>query len=724
MSLKTTYKEFILENILLEYLKEGTVPNAEQIESDFETYQETHSDLSLPKSKFVDFSVERGDNSSADQMQNIADTVSSDVSVVVREIYSLVGKTSKFYERWSFENKRLAAKAQKLNQEVDSLLLLANYTTGYFSSVADVFTDMNLVNTDNTTAYVNVDEQSVTLNPGTAEAGTIKRINTNDLTDLDVSFAALTKRPGTSVYDVSSNNNLVQAFKTADTTWVGKVTSSVSGTMTCELKAHVSKDKDIEVSRIAFDYTGPVSDRATVTAMHSKDGYSWYILPTNEATKVLASNMLWTFPLTEMRWIKFIFYKAAPDSGQYEYDFSLRHIRLSEVTYYADAGNVFESKALSATNVQENLVGFNLVQLDVCENIPDNTDIEYYMSVSKDNSTWTSWTNILPSQRDEVKYPKVLSFAGASWKNNTIEDEDAHGLLNSSFDNNVLVTTFDTETGALGSERDILQYRFKNTTFAAINTSILVSADEDQDTISNSVAVWRNIRNKTSYPDTLSVRGVARGWGRKEQTYSCYFEILSSDGKLFDFGGKQCAIDGQFVTGVVKVPAGIHKFETDATNWFDIAENYIEAVGSSGAVSTEETLQDIDPLYPYNHKLIIDGFPYPSGFKGNQTYTGTDFSAEFYGTRTSLFNLENNINGYGHFAIRGIGKNDQAATLSIVLRYDPSDSDFTNELFITKWRAGQSGSEMYKYVKLKTVLLSESTSVTPALNSYRIKLGL
>lgn len=726
MALKTTYKEYILEKLLLEYLHDGIVPTSEQLQEDLEAYQEsTHPDLSLPKSRFIDFDVERGDNSSASHIHTVAETISDDVGVIVREIYNIAGKASKFHERWSFEIKRLASKAQKLNDKVDSLLLLGDHTAGYFSTVSDIFTDMNLVNTENTTAFVNVDEQSVTLNPGTAESNTIKRINTNNITDLDVAFYPLTKTSGVSVVDASTKTNLAQAFKTQETSWVSTIVAKKHKSMTCELKAHISKNKDIEVSRIAIDYTGNTSDKDVISAMYSKDGYTWYVVPTTAATQTLVSNMSWTFPLTEMRWIKFIFYKSAPDeivNNQAKYHFSIRSIRLYGVTYYNDGGNVFESSSLYTLNTQGNLVGFNTAQLEVCECISKNTDIEYYLSASKDNSTWTSWINILPTQRDEVKYPKVISFSGASWKYNTTDDY----RLSSSYDNNVLVTTFDSTVYDPDSivTRDILQYKFKNTTFAAVNTAILVSADEDQDTISTSIALWRNVRNKTTYPDTYLVRDVPRGWGRKEQIYYCYFEILSSDGKLLDFGDRQCILDGQTVSGVVSVPAGIHRFETDSDNWFDISENYIETVGAGNTVLTEETLETVDPLYPHNHKLVIEGFPYASGFEGNQIYRGTDYSGEFYCTRTSLFDLENNIDTYNYFAVRGINKNDEAATLSTIVRYNPNDPNFANELFIVKWRAGQSGSEMYKYIKLKAVLSSESTNKTPSLAAYRIKLGL
>lgn len=704
----------------MEYLKDGTVPTADQLTEDLETYQETHPDLSLPRSKFTDFSVDRGSESSASHMQDIADVISDDVSVIVKEIYRLATTSNKFYERWSFESKRLAAKAQKLEQRVDSLLLLANNTAGYFATVGDVFTDMNLIDTDNTTAYVNVDEQSVTLNPGTEEAGTVKQVDTTELTELDVSFYPLTRRPGVSVFDVSDKNSLIQAFKTIDSTWVGKITSDVSGEMTCELKAHVSKGTDLEISKLAIDYTGPTSpDKSTVTAMYSQDGYNWYVVPTTDATKPLVSNMSWTFSPVSLQWIKFIFYKSAPDSGQYEYDFSCRHIRLYTVSYYQDRGNLFVSKALSATDTQGNIIGFNLTQLDTCENIPNDTDIKYYLSASKDNSTWTSWTAIMPSGQDGIKYPKVLNFSGAGEK--TTNDSDVVEL-NSSYNANTLVTEFDSSITVDGASRTILQYRFKDTTFASVNTAIPASSDEDPDTISNSVTLWRNIRVKDSYPDTSLVRGTIRGWGKKEKNYSCYFEVLDSNGKLLDFGDKECVLDGQSITGVVKVPAGVHKFETLPEHWFDIADNYT-ALGVAD-VLTEETLKSIDPLYPHNHKLVIEGFPYHENFQGDKVYPGTDYSGEFYSNRTSLFNIENNINDYGYFAIRGVGKNDEAATLSIIVRYDPNDPDYTNELFLAKWRTGQSGNEMYKYIKLKAEFLTDTTALTPTFSSYRIKLGL
>jgi len=721
MSLVSTYKEYILEKLLLKYLKDGVIPTAEQLEIDLIAYQELHPDLSLPRSKYVDFSVTRGDNSSIALFQETIDVFSDDISVIVREIYNLAKQSSKFYERWSFETRRLAAKAQILEAELDSLLLLTNNTAGYFSSVGDIFTDMNLVDTENTTTSISVEEQSVTLNPGTEESGSISQVNTEQMTDRHVSFYPLSQKAGITTFDLTPKNSVLQVFKTSNTTWVGKVVASVGGKMTCELKAQISETKDINVSRIAFDYTGPPSSKSTVSLLYSVDGYTWYIVPTTEATKVLIPNMSWTFPLTEMRWIKFIFNKPTHDEGQYEYLFSCRHIRLYGTSYYQDRGNILISKALSAVDSAGNILAFNRAQIDVCENVPENTDIKYYLSASIDNSTWTPWAACLPSAREEVKYPKVISFGGASWKDNTETESVA---LNASYDKNSLTTTFDSSILIDSVSRDLVSYKFKDISFAAVNCAIPVETDGDPDPIANSVALWRNLRHKTTYPDTLTVRGTPRGWGNDGQIYSCSFEIISKDGKQLDFGDRVCKLDGQHVSGVIRVLSGVHKFETTSDNWFDIADNYIGSVGIGATITTEETLKKIDPLYPYNHKLVIEGFPYSTDFQGEKIYSGTDTSGEFYATRASLFDLENNLKEYGYFSTRGIGKDAEASTLALFVRYDSNNSDYVNELFLSKWRVGQSTSGMCKYVKLKAELETNSIALTPALTSYRIKLGL
>jgi hypothetical protein len=724
MALKTTYREYIIEKLWLEYLYSGIIPTADVIEDDLLAYQVNHPDLTLPASKRTDFDVERGDNSSAALIRDVANIVSDDVAIITRELYRLAKESQRFYERWSYESKRLSGKAAQLENRVDSLLLLTEDTAGYFAHVSDVFADMNKIDTDATTARINLHDTAVVLNPSADSAtdtsgGTL--LDVSGVSESDVMFALLSKRPGTSYFTLDSSSLLSNIFKSQDNSWVGVVASSSPGEMICELRAHVSHSKDLEVSKISFEYTGPTStSRGTVTCQYSVDGYTWYLVPTDEATKTLGPNMSWYFPLTKMRWLKLIFTKPSHDAEPYRYEFAARHLRLYGHSYNTELGNTLTTRALQALDTQSNPINFAKVALEVCEELPTDTDIRYYVAASRDGSTWTEWQGISPVDRTALLYPKAINFGGADWKDNKIE---------SSTDK--LDTTLSSSTSQMEITRNFLNvdiglngYRFKDESFGVVNTAILLSTGDDPDPVGNSVIMWRNIRYKESYPDQLTVRDMPRGWGFDGSLYTCYFKIVDSNGVLIDFGSGECTIDGTAVSGVTKVLSGVHKFSTSSDNWNDIADVIVEL---SSDITSEETLKSIDPLYPYNHKLLIEGFPYIDNFVGERPYTGTDISAEFYATRISLFDLENNIditNGeYGHFAVRGIGDASDP-TLAVIVQYDVSNPDYTNELSLVEWRAGASDASLYNSIKLKAVLDTTDVSVSPILTSYRLRLGV
>jgi hypothetical protein len=724
MSLTSTHKEYITEQITLEFLKNGVIPTSDNIEDALAEYMEEHPNLEEPVSKTADFSVDRGTSSSASKIQEIAEIVSQDVGVVTREIYKLVGDSGRFYDRWSAEMKRLSGVARKLEQRVDSLLLLTEDTLGFFAHVGDVFADLSKVDTDNTTARVNVYEGDVSLNPGRndlIDGSGGAMINITGLTENDVSFVPLTKTPGIAYFTTNDDNALHNIFMTDNSTWVGRVISS-GGEMVCELKAHIASE-DLEISKVSFEFTGPTTTKATVSLQYSADGYTWNLVPTAEATKMLVRNMSWTFPLTTIRWLKFIFRKHAPDNPSNEYVFSASHMKVFGNIYDDSTGDIFVSTSQQALNTEEEPILFSLVALDVCQDIPTNTGIDHYVSASKDGNTWTDWTSISPSDSEDILSPKIINLGGSDWKDNKVESEttrlddtvDLDGISQMK-----LVRTFNNS-----SLPGLLGYRFKDDSFAVVNTAIVISGDEDPDPIGNSVVVWRNTRYKDTdyYPDTTLVRGVQRGWGLDGGQYSCFFEVVSSDGVVLDFGDRKCTLDDQEVSGVINVPTGVHKFSTESENWFDISDG-INAL-PSGIVSTEEQLKAIDPLYPYNHKLIIEGFPYLTGtqFKGERIYRGTDISAEFYTKKVSLFDLENNVDTYGYFAVRGVG-NESNPTLAVVSRFDASNPDYSNELFLVKWRSGATDASMYSYIKLKSELWTKDTGITPSLQSYRLKLGV
>ena len=62
-----------------------------------------------------------------------------------------------------------------------------------------------------------------------------------------------------------------------------------------------------------------------------------------------------------------------------------------------------------------------------------------------------------------------------------------------------------------------------------------------------------------------------------------------------------------------------HSFTTSHSNWHDIPEG----------ITNHTDLEEQDPVYPFNHKLIIEGYKYPSNFAGARVYEGVD---EYFGS--------------------------------------------------------------------------------------------
>lgn len=104
-------------------------------------------------------------------------------------------------------------------------------------------------------------------------------------------------------------------------------------------------------------------------------------------------------------------------------------------------------------------------------------------------------------------------------------------------------------------------------------------------------------------------------------------------------------------------------------------------------------------------------------------------------TQISIFDILHNVkyNDYSKYAIDldsedasrlidGTAANTEHQTPNkvFVLKIDENNADFINEQFIIKF---QSINTLYKYVKLKAVLTTEDTNITPMFDSYIIKLS-
>lgn len=691
MSLKSTYKEHILNNLLKTYLYDGTIPTSDTLQTDLDNYILTHKDLSLPKSKYYDFSVEHGDLSSVELNNSIIDIFSDDIQVLTKEIYNIALSSCSYYERWSFELDRLLKKSQKLQDRINSLLLVSYSTEGYFNFVGDAFSDNSLIDTENTTAAIDNEGQVVTIKSGTEYSGTQKQINLTDLDDSNINFSIVSQRVGTSVVNLSGYPKNI--FSTDNSIYLNKVSAAKNGKLIAELK--INLEKDINISKVSISSNSEYSNRnGIVSLQYSQDGYNWFLVPCSDSTQSLQKKINWIFSSLSVRWLKFIITKESADNDKNEYFFSFNSIKLFDTEFHETQGNLLYSNSLYATK-DDSIVPFYQAELEVCETTPNDTYINYYLSASSDNSEWSNWYQV--SAKNTDSFPKVINFSGAQNKNN-LED------------GTVIDSNYDVDSLAISIPDTFDSYNFKSSDYLFLNNQIQFNAEEDQDLIANSIGIWRNVYSSSDN----EVRGIPNGWNLDGNIYTCYFFIKGTEGRYFDFGNTSCVIDGEKKSGVVFVSYGLHKFKTSSSNWANISNSDLVNL------KTEEELENTDPLYPYNHKLLINGVSYPNSFSGERIYLGADISAESYLTQTSLFDLENNKDNLNYFSLRQIGQS--SSILGIIVKINSSITDYQNEKFYITWKANDTISS-YKYIKLKAELKTENTNITPKLLSYRIKLG-
>jgi hypothetical protein len=275
-------------------------------------------------------------------------------------------------------------------------------------------------------------------------------------------------------------------------------------------------------------------------------------------------------------------------------------------------------------------------------------------------------------------------------------------------------TSVTTQSGSSSARR----YSFENTEDRVLGHVIGSGVNIAQGTLE----VWRNMAQKG---DVTPVRGQPRGWGFQDPYYKTTVYVDKSGGADIDFGGKAVIIDGASQTGKVNVSKGRHALQVHKNNWKLIDKS---------TVTDLATLKTADPLYPYNHRYLVEGFEYPSGYPSTEPkiYRGFDIVAEHFMKEVSPFDLKKNVKAtdYSKFArdadaADNNGMLDGAAasipsSSVFLLKVDEANPDFVNEVFLLKFKSAKT---LYKFLRLKAILSTTDTEITPRLDSYRIKIS-
>jgi hypothetical protein len=205
------------------------------------------------------------------------------------------------------------------------------------------------------------------------------------------------------------------------------------------------------------------------------------------------------------------------------------------------------------------------------------------------------------------------------------------------------------------------------------------------------------------------VRKAPRGWRIDETGAYLDTTILVKQEVTLNFGSSKASIDGEWVKQARLLPGIPYSFRALVSNTYDIPlQTWL----------TEDDLKLADPLYPYNHRKIVEGVTYDPNFSGDKLYPGVDLFCGHYGKRVGIFDLINNVQAtdFSKFAVDNMPDGSRV----FAIRFDPADIDGVNEQFALEYGTNEN---TFDTIYLKAELFTNSALLTPVLTAYRVKLG-
>lgn len=421
-----------------------------------------------------------------------------------------------------------------------------------------------------------------------------------------------------------------------------------------------------------------VNKKMTASCFYSLDGSSWTALEPLE--QQATAEMQYQIGLDGVKKVQLTFSKDAADSSSpnknsYMYVFSLDSIKM-----YADAFKPADRSTLicgpySVLDDVGNPVYFTKATMSACTCEPDDTSVSFYLS--QDGENWVGVSH-------DGDSGNFVSFGDGTPDQSLefIDDSSASGALVEEVE---------------GMEDIDFQ------TEAVLNTYVL--ADWIDYIPISSFVVKRNLSDST----TSELLGSVPGWVFDENTqqYSTTLYVDDPNGRYLDLGGTSAYINGSQVSGRVFIPQGYTVFTTADSNWIEV----------DAALTSVDALEQADPLYPYNHKYLVEGYSYPGSFSGEEIYQGVD---EYFGKLMVYRSPEEFAYAekgdpfyYDMFTIE-----DGDGNWYIKVKVDKTNASWRNEQYSVSWTV-QSSETNQLYVK--ALLSTSNKGQTPRIDSFKVR---
>lgn len=427
MSLANVQKRRFLETIYKIYYSLGSAPSNTEVLSIYSRYfSRFNPGQSIPV-PYDDLTTQSIINQ--DDLNRIMVHILFNLDVIYENYYEQIEELYEIINAYNARIDSIKSKRAEIEKKVDDHLFAIRNTDGFYYSSTNAFNNIDLTDIKFTTAFVDTSSRKVTIPKLTS--GLFNYIgnlfNSSSSGKISIIFE------GSEVY--SNDEDVSNVFNgLSNSQWSYTHKSASIGLCTLKLRLVVqafdnpislvegklSSQKPVDIAVILVNQND-INESQTMfkTQQNDYDKFSFNFSP--EATSVVELYLTKSEPdyaVTEN------------DQIMYHYDFRIDELIIT-APYY-DSSASFVSSAISLPAQNNDKLTIDAVSLTTNDEIPNGTDIVYY--ISEDNPSASqlydfNWKPISPSNLRNPNSPTVINFQGTDSVNASLISSEAGSIL-------------------------------------------------------------------------------------------------------------------------------------------------------------------------------------------------------------------------------------------------------------------------------------------------------
>lgn len=556
MSIPAIQKAIQLEISSRKLFSNGEKPFLGEVFADASKYFSKHQ-LGKPIS-FGDFDLKQNVKSSIKPINMMASCIVLNLALIYQSSLMQARAVDQMQQTLSSATKKMQQRRSELENLIDSYLLSAFNTDGYFYSALEKFNSLSTADIALTSAYIDLQTNSCSI-PSVSngvtklkkeDVGSVKVLayypKSSNIRD-DVTTNAILDQ-GEQVR-FNSSYDFLNCLDTKDNTfWFGSVETDTNMPVVVQVDIDFkTSSMPVSISRLEAELYGISPTQMLVkTSENSASSLNIFYEDFSNSTQVGTNTLLFVDKTREIASLRILLRKDTPDIiseknnvKKYQYIFGFRNLFITKNTYDLDA--LYVSKAFSLPQEKFGDAYIDAISLEAEYIRPPGTDLEFYVAQDDGTAKWLddfSWKKIVPitptsSIEDVVRFDGTSSHStmiksnpgdndlGLIPINSTSSSEmDRNPIDNLAPDASVYrLTRFDEEVIS-----DTLKIE------EGINTTRIFYLNRNESAISNGLEFWKDkiytSSVKTTYGNINDGNGFFYGGDIGENGKSVYIETF------------------------------------------------------------------------------------------------------------------------------------------------------------------------------------------------------